>query len=131
MGTRLAVVETHCEEIRATAGRHRALKVSVFGSVDRLDGKVPRRHEPQPEVGRLPRSRGSTGWTSASPRTPSHDPRLGVIQFRAQAVLAGDVGEQFLAAIDVAGLHLEAGALVLVDPEGHRVRVLPISMGGA
>jgi len=54
-----------------------------------------------------------------------------VIQFRAQAVLAGDVGEQFLAAIDVAGLHLEAGALVLVDPEGHRVRVLPISMGGA
>jgi hypothetical protein len=47
MGTRLAVVEAHCEEIRATAGRHRALKVSVFGSVDRLDGKVPRRHEPQ------------------------------------------------------------------------------------
>lgn len=54
-----------------------------------------------------------------------------VVQFRAQAVLPSDVGEQLLAAIDVAGTHLETGALVTVDPVGHRVTVLPISMGGA
>ena len=35
-----------------------------------------------------------------------------------------------LAAIEVAGEHLELGALVTVDPVGHRVTVLPISMGG-
>lgn len=54
-----------------------------------------------------------------------------VIQFRAQAVLPSDVGVQLLAAIDVARAHLETGALVTVDPVGHRVTVLPISMGGA
>lgn len=54
-----------------------------------------------------------------------------VIQFRAQAVLPSDVGEQLLAAIEVARIHLETGALVTVDPVGHRVTVLPISMGGA
>jgi predicted nuclease of predicted toxin-antitoxin system len=54
-----------------------------------------------------------------------------VIQFRAQAVLPSDLGEQLLAALDVARTHLEAGALVTVDPVAHRVTVLPISMGGA
>jgi len=54
-----------------------------------------------------------------------------VIQFRAQAVLPSDVGEQLLAALDVAGNLLETEALVTVDPVGHRVTVLPISMGGA
>lgn len=54
-----------------------------------------------------------------------------VIQFRAQAVLPTDVGEQLLAALDVASTHLETGALVTVDPIGHRVTVLPISIGGA
>ena len=53
-------------------------------------------------------------------RTPS------VVQFRAQAVLPSDVGQQLLAAIEVAHSHLEAGALVTVDPVGHRVTVLPI-----
>jgi predicted nuclease of predicted toxin-antitoxin system len=53
-----------------------------------------------------------------------------VIQFRAQAVLPSDVGEQLLAVLDVARTHLETGALVTVDPVGHRVTVLPISMGG-
>lgn len=54
-----------------------------------------------------------------------------VIQFRAQAVLPSDVGEQLLAAIDVARSHLETGAIVTVDPVGHRVTVLPIRMGRA
>jgi predicted nuclease of predicted toxin-antitoxin system len=54
-----------------------------------------------------------------------------VIQFRAQAVLPIDVGKQLLAAIEVAGAHLELGALVTVDPVGHRVTVLPITMDGA
>ncbi len=53
-----------------------------------------------------------------------------MIQFRAQAVLPSDVGEQILAAIDVARSHLETGAFVTVDPVGHRVTVLPISMDG-
>ena len=53
-----------------------------------------------------------------------------VIQFRAQAVLLSDVGRQLLTAIEVAGAHFELGALVTVDPVGHRVTVLPISMGG-
>ena len=53
-----------------------------------------------------------------------------VIQFRAQAVLLSDVGRQLLTAIEVAGAQLELGALVTVDPVGHRVTVLPISMGG-
>lgn len=54
-----------------------------------------------------------------------------VIQFRAQAVLPSDGGEQLLTAVEVAGSHLETGALVIVDPVGHRVTVLPIGMGGA
>jgi predicted nuclease of predicted toxin-antitoxin system len=54
-----------------------------------------------------------------------------VIPLRAQAVLPSDVGEQLLAAIDVVTAHLETGALVTVDPVGHRVTVLPISTGGA
>jgi predicted nuclease of predicted toxin-antitoxin system len=54
-----------------------------------------------------------------------------VIQFRAQAVLPSDIGGQLLAAIDVASAHLQTGALVTVDPVGHRVTVLPISMSGA
>jgi predicted nuclease of predicted toxin-antitoxin system len=54
-----------------------------------------------------------------------------VIQFRAQAVLPSDVGEQLLAALNMARAHLETGALVTVDPVGHRVTVLPISIGGA
>lgn len=53
-----------------------------------------------------------------------------VIQFRAQAVLPGDVDQQLLAAIDVARKHLEADALVTVDPLGHRMTVLPISSSG-
>jgi predicted nuclease of predicted toxin-antitoxin system len=54
-----------------------------------------------------------------------------VIQFRAQAVLPSDVGQQLLAAVEVARIHLETGALVTVDPVGHRATVLPIGMGGA
>ena len=54
-----------------------------------------------------------------------------VIQFGAQAIPPTGVGEQLLAALDVARTHLETGALVTVDPVRHRVTVLPISMGGA
>lgn len=35
MGTRRATVESHRDEIRAIAARHRALSVSMFGSVAR------------------------------------------------------------------------------------------------
>ncbi len=39
MGTRLAAVQTHRDEIHAIAARHRALSVSVFGSVARGDDR--------------------------------------------------------------------------------------------
>lgn len=48
-----------------------------------------------------------------------------VIQFRAQAVLPSDVGEQLLASLEVTRSYLETGALVTVDPRpfaGHRAR---------
>ncbi|MEI6363605.1 MAG: nucleotidyltransferase family protein [Actinomycetes bacterium] len=37
MGTRRAAVESHSDEIRAIAARHRALSVFIFGSVARGD----------------------------------------------------------------------------------------------
>jgi hypothetical protein len=45
---------------------------------------------------------------------------------------AGPVDDRFqlLAAVDVARTPLETGALVTLDPVGHRVTVLPINMGG-
>ena len=46
-----------------------------------------------------------------------------VIQFRAQAVLPG---QQLLAAIEAAAQHLTSGALVTVDPQAHRLTLLPI-----
>lgn len=49
-----------------------------------------------------------------------------VIQFRTQAVLPGDLGPALLAAIDAAQPHLDAGALVTIDPTKHRLTLLPI-----
>jgi predicted nuclease of predicted toxin-antitoxin system len=49
-----------------------------------------------------------------------------VIQFRAQAVLPADIGPQLLAAIEAAADHLRSGALVTVDPQAHRLTLLPI-----
>ncbi len=49
-----------------------------------------------------------------------------VIQFRAQAVLPTDIGRELLAAIKAARGHLHSGALVTVDPIGHRATILPI-----
>jgi hypothetical protein len=54
-----------------------------------------------------------------------------VVQFRAQAVLPADVGDQFLAALEVAEDHVRSGALLTVDPLGHRVTILPIGTGRA
>lgn len=50
-----------------------------------------------------------------------------VIQFRAHAVLPSDVGDQILAALDVARAHLETGALVTVDPVGIGSRSCPLA----
>ena len=36
---------------------------------------------------------------------------------------------QLLAAIAAAGRHLESGVLVTVDPEAHRITILPIDIG--
>jgi predicted nuclease of predicted toxin-antitoxin system len=57
----------------------------------------------------------------------SHNPnRPSVIQIRSQDVLPGAIGEIVLRAIRPAQPHLEAGALVTVDPLRHRIRLLPI-----
>jgi predicted nuclease of predicted toxin-antitoxin system len=49
-----------------------------------------------------------------------------VIQFRTQAVLPDDLGAALLAAIEAAQPHLDAGALVTIDPTKHRLTLLPI-----
>jgi predicted nuclease of predicted toxin-antitoxin system len=57
---------------------------------------------------------------------------LGHAHRSGQVILTQDLDfGTLLAAIDVVSIHLEAGALVTVDPVGHRVTVLPISMSGA
>ena len=49
-----------------------------------------------------------------------------VIQFRTQAVLPDDLGPALLAAIKAAPPHLDAGALVTIDPAKHGLTLLPI-----
>jgi predicted nuclease of predicted toxin-antitoxin system len=49
-----------------------------------------------------------------------------VIQVRSQDVLPSAIGDIVLRAIQAAKPHLEAGALVTVDPFRHRIRLLPI-----
>jgi predicted nuclease of predicted toxin-antitoxin system len=48
-----------------------------------------------------------------------------VVQIRSQESLPSAMGAIFLAALSVSGHHLEAGALMTVDPVHHRVRLLP------
>jgi predicted nuclease of predicted toxin-antitoxin system len=52
--------------------------------------------------------------------------RPSVIQVRAQDVLPSAIGEAVHRAIRAAESHLDAGALVSVDPLRHRIRLLPI-----
>ena len=49
-----------------------------------------------------------------------------VVQIRAQDVLPTAIGEIVVRAINAGSLHLEAGALVTVDPNRNRIRLLPI-----
>jgi predicted nuclease of predicted toxin-antitoxin system len=49
-----------------------------------------------------------------------------VIQIRAQDVLPAAMGGLVLRALEASRSHLEAGALVTVDPNRHRIRLLPI-----
>jgi predicted nuclease of predicted toxin-antitoxin system len=53
--------------------------------------------------------------------------RPSVIQVRCQDVLPDAIGMIFLRAARATQHHLEAGALVTVDSEKHRVRILPFS----
>lgn len=53
-------------------------------------------------------------------KTPS------VIQFRTQRVLPKQVGQKLLAALKASAADLAQGALVTIDPEKHRLTVLPI-----
>ncbi len=54
------------------------------------------------------------------PRSPS------VLQIRSQDVLPQAIGDAVLRAIEASQSHLEAGALVTVDPIRERIRMLPI-----
>ncbi len=49
-----------------------------------------------------------------------------VVQVRSQDVLPNAIGEMVVRAIHAASHHLESGALVTVDPNRHRIRLLPI-----
>ena len=49
-----------------------------------------------------------------------------VIQIRAQDVLPVAIGGLVVRALHASRSHLEAGALVTVDPNRHRIRLLPI-----
>jgi predicted nuclease of predicted toxin-antitoxin system len=49
-----------------------------------------------------------------------------VIQIRAQDVLPSAIGDIVLRAIDAGRDHLEAGAIVTVEPARNRIRLLPI-----
>ena len=52
--------------------------------------------------------------------------RPSVIQIRAQDVLPAGIGEVVVRAIIASLFHLDAGALVTVDPNRNRIRLLPI-----
>ncbi|MCU1234268.1 MAG: hypothetical protein JWP63_2235 [Candidatus Solibacter sp.] len=49
-----------------------------------------------------------------------------VIQIRYQDVLPSAIGPMMIRALNASRTHLEAGALVTVDPLRHRIRLLPI-----
>jgi predicted nuclease of predicted toxin-antitoxin system len=49
-----------------------------------------------------------------------------VVQIRSQDVLPARVGDLVVNALYAARPHLEAGAIVTVDPLQHRIRLLPI-----
>jgi predicted nuclease of predicted toxin-antitoxin system len=49
-----------------------------------------------------------------------------VIQIRTQDVLPSAIGDIILRALHTSRSQLEAGALVTVDPNRHRIRLLPI-----
>ena len=49
-----------------------------------------------------------------------------VLQVRTQEVLPAAIGAAVLRAMHAARAHLEAGAIVTVDLEQHRIRLLPI-----
>ena len=52
--------------------------------------------------------------------------RPSVIQIRTQDVLPSTIGEIVVRALLASRSHLEAGALVTVDPNRNRIRLLPI-----
>jgi len=49
-----------------------------------------------------------------------------VVQIRTQDVLPTAVGSLVVNALQTARIHLEAGALVTIDPVQRRIRLLPI-----
>jgi predicted nuclease of predicted toxin-antitoxin system len=49
-----------------------------------------------------------------------------VIQIRTQDVLPKAIGEIVVRALNAGRAHLDSGALVTVDPNRHRIRLLPI-----
>jgi predicted nuclease of predicted toxin-antitoxin system len=49
-----------------------------------------------------------------------------VIQIRAQDLLPDAVGSLVIKAVLEVRVHLETGALVIIEPSRHRIRILPI-----
>ncbi len=49
-----------------------------------------------------------------------------VLQLRSQAILPGEIGDIVVRALRATATYLESGALVTVDPQRSRIRILPI-----
>jgi hypothetical protein len=81
----------------------------------------------------LPENNGSlcspTIWTSGNILAVTHARGPSVIQARVQDPVPATIGEAVVAAIADHAAHLERGALITLDPDKSRMRILPIIPG--
>lgn len=54
-----------------------------------------------------------------------------VIQIRAEHILPKSVGAAVLETLEIAATALEDGALVIIDPRRHRIRLLPLTLSAS
>ena len=56
----------------------------------------------------------------------THRKKPSVVLIRSYDVNPDSIGQQILAALDVAPAELEAGALLVIEPDRNRLRLLPL-----
>jgi hypothetical protein len=67
-----------------------------------------------------------TIWTSARSLAATHGEKPSVVQIRADDVSPDVIGKQVILALRQMASELEEGALLTVDPNRTRLRVLPL-----